>query len=155
MQFEITVSNTNKKSWSLSCRAWNQWNVSWDIGKKGSRLKKGNLPRTCGFVGSLRWELGRNEAPCLLICHMIDWWYQQGIYNFTHSIDHAEACFFKGHCTQVHRMIIVQEHRHPLTVAKIYSSPSLSFPKSAHFHCIALYRAERKHLFTFKIMMCP
>ena len=35
-------------------------------------------------------------------------------------------------------MIIVQEHRHPHTVAKSYSSPSLSFPKPAHFslHCI-------------------
>ena len=59
------------------------------------------------------------------------------------------------HYSPVHHMIIVQEHRHPLRVAKIYSFPSLSFPKPALFHCITLYSAERKHLFIFKIMMCP
>ena len=39
--------------------------------------------------------------------------------------------------TSIHRMIIVQEQRHPHIFAKSYSSPSLSFPKPAHFslHC--------------------
>ena len=41
--------------------------------------------------------------------------------------------------TLIQRMIIVQEHRYPHTVAKTYSSPSLSFPKPAQFslHFIA------------------
>ena len=42
--------------------------------------------------------------------------------------------------TSMHRMIIVQEHMHSHTVAKCYSSPSLYFPKPAHFslHCTVL-----------------
>ena len=46
--------------------------------------------------------------------------------------------------TLIHRMIIVEEHRHPLTVAKSYSSPSLYFPKPAHFplHCIVQCRKK-------------
>ena len=57
--------------------------------------------------------------------------------------------------TPVHRMIIVQEHRHPLSVAKI-SVIHLFLSLNPHiFHCIALYSAERKHLFIFKIMICP
>ena len=39
--------------------------------------------------------------------------------------------------TSIHRVIIVQEHRHPHIVAKSYSSPSRCFPKPAFFslHC--------------------
>ena len=55
------------------------------------------------------------------------------------------GCGYKGplvdsHYTPIHRLIIVQEHRHAHIVAKSYSSPSLSFPKPANFaialHCI-------------------
>ena len=45
--------------------------------------------------------------------------------------------------TSIQRMIIVQDHRHPHTVAKSYSSPSLSFPKPAHFS-IAMHCTELK-----------
>ena len=41
-------------------------------------------------------------------------------------------------------MIIVQEHRHPFRVAKIYSSPSLSFPKPAHFELHFIVQCRKK-----------
>ena len=46
--------------------------------------------------------------------------------------------------TSIQPMIIVQEHRHPHIVAKIYSSPSLSFPKSAHFQLHFIVQGRKK-----------
>ena len=59
--------------------------------------------------------------------------------------------------TPIHRIIIVQEHKHPHIVAKSYSSPSLFLSLNPQiFHCNALHcTVQKKHMFTFKIMMCP
>ena len=49
-------------------------------------------------------------------------------------------------------MNITKEHQHPLILVKVtdISSPSLSFPKSAHLKTV--YSIERKHMLTFKIL---
>ena len=62
----------------------------------------------------------------------------------------------KNSYTSMHRMIAVHEHRHSHIVTKIYLSPSLSFPKPAHFslHCIVQCRKQtfvylsNHHLYT-------